>query len=127
MVPKTRERDPDEYYDRREKRGEDEMFCINCGSIVKRTGFLCPSCGTMLKYNAYFPIEIKHKTFIGESLFLSILICVLLCVYVITANPIWVIACTPFMFGWIVILWLAIEKNNYLIKQLKSKENSNNE
>ena len=45
---KSRERDNDEYYDRRQK-GADEKFCGSCGMIIKKEAELCPKCGVRQK------------------------------------------------------------------------------
>ncbi len=46
---KTRPRDHDEYYDRREKNA-DEKFCETCGFIVKINSNMCPNCKTALRF-----------------------------------------------------------------------------
>lgn len=45
---KSRERDNDEYYDRRQKNA-DEMFCSSCGAIIKKEAEICPKCGVRQK------------------------------------------------------------------------------
>lgn len=54
MIPKTKERDNDEYYDRREKDGREELFCYSCGAIVKKTASVCPKCGTLLNWTEFY-------------------------------------------------------------------------
>jgi len=45
---KSRERDDDEHYDRRQK-GADETFCSSCGAIIKKEAEVCPKCGVRRK------------------------------------------------------------------------------
>lgn len=45
---KSRERDDDEHYDRRQK-SADETFCSSCGAIIKKEAELCPKCGVRQK------------------------------------------------------------------------------
>lgn len=47
---KTRQRDKDEHYDRREKNA-DEKFCETCGFIVKATSNMCPNCKTSFRFS----------------------------------------------------------------------------
>src|SRR3989338_6130547 len=42
---KTKPKDPDEYYDRREKRA-DEVFCSSCSAIAKKSSTICPKCSS---------------------------------------------------------------------------------
>lgn len=46
---KSRERDDDEHYDRRQK-GADETFCSSCGAIIKKEAEICPKCGVRQKH-----------------------------------------------------------------------------
>jgi TM2 domain-containing membrane protein YozV len=45
---KTKEKDDDESYDRRQK-GADEIFCKSCGVIIKKEAEICPKCGVRQK------------------------------------------------------------------------------
>ena len=47
-MPKTKEKDTDENYDRRQK-GADEIFCSSCGAIIKKEAEICPKCGVRQK------------------------------------------------------------------------------
>lgn len=47
-MEKSRERDDDEHYDRRQK-GADETFCSSCGAIIKKEAEICPKCGVRQK------------------------------------------------------------------------------
>jgi len=62
---KTRPKDPDEHYDRREK-SHDEIFCWSCGSVVKINDNLCPKCGVVLRATVK-----ERETAIFLSLFTS--------------------------------------------------------
>jgi predicted RNA-binding Zn-ribbon protein involved in translation (DUF1610 family) len=64
---KTKPKDKDEHYDRREKKS-DEIFCFSCGAIVKKSSRICPKCGVPLSEK----IKLKEKsTSILIALFFS--------------------------------------------------------
>ncbi len=45
---KAKSKDPDEYYNRKEKEG-DEGFCSACGAVIKKEAEICPKCGVRNK------------------------------------------------------------------------------
>lgn len=47
-IDKVRPKDSDEYYDRRNKEG-DEGFCYSCGAVIKKEAEICPKCGVRNK------------------------------------------------------------------------------
>lgn len=66
---KSKERDDDEHYDRRQK-GADEKFCSSCGAIIKKEAELCPKCGVRQKPSSdtntsHSPKTIKSRVTAG--------------------------------------------------------------
>ena len=57
---KSKEKDDDEYYDRRQK-GADEKFCGTCGAIIKKEAELCPKCGVRQKSSSESQSIPTHK------------------------------------------------------------------
>jgi hypothetical protein len=95
MNPETKPRDPDEFYDRREK-NPDEAFCYACGSISKRG--LCPHCGTIVNY-PYF--KTQNRTDVATAILFSILISSLSMVFIIFAIS--TIAITSGLYIWLLV------------------------
>jgi len=103
---KTKPKDPDEYYDRREKKA-DESFCFSCGAIVKKSSRICPKCGVSLSGKT----ELKEKsTSILIALFLSFFVWLYL--YEKNSIKFW-IGLFVSVISWIITLALHNALNSY--------------
>lgn len=62
----TKNRDSDEYYDRRSKNA-DETFCQSCGAIIKSAAEICPKCGVRQTPIATAPAQGVIPSYLSKS------------------------------------------------------------
>lgn len=106
MVPETKQRDPDEYYNRREK-SADETFCQSCGSIIKKVSDICPQCGA----------SVHIKPNYGELVaILTILYNVLLIIFLIALGLPWQYLLVPISLSLSVLIYFIIKTTSKPIK-----------
>ena len=129
---KTKPKDPDEHYDRREKKA-DEVFCFSCGAIVKKSSQICPKCGVsisgktelkekstsilialFLSFFVWLYLYEKNAIKFWIGLFVSIISFVITKVLFDASNISWYFALIPIIIIWIyAIIDVTIKEANY--------------
>ncbi len=129
---KTRPKDKDEHYDRRNKKS-DEAFCFSCGSVIKKSTLICPKCGVSISGNnglkekstailiglflsfltwLYLYEKNAIKFWVGLSVSVIFLIITKILYYKLT--PYWFLALIPVVIIWIyAIIDVAIKDEDY--------------
>lgn len=129
---KTKSKDPDEYYDRREKKA-DEVFCFSCGAIVKKSSQICPKCGVpnsrktelkekstsilialFLSFFAWLYLYEKNAIKFWMGLCISIISIIITKILFDASNPYFYFSLIPPFIIWIyAIIDVAIKEKNY--------------
>lgn len=124
MIPKTKPRDPDEYYDRREKDG-DEIFCYSCGRIIKKTSNICPGCGTLIRYSLLNTVvRYEEEKLISIITFSTIItfISIAFILFTFSIGEVWVTGLIPIFLTWILAFDYIIKTKKTTIKTGEKSE-----
>lgn len=129
---KTKPKDSDEHYDRREKKA-DEVFCYSCGSVIKKSSNLCPKCGVSILgkverkekstaillalFTSFFTwlyLYEKNSIKFWIGLFVTLFSGIIAKVLFDFSNPNWILVIAPAIIVWLfAIIDVSIKDSNY--------------